>query len=646
MAELRIQENAPVSLPDEAQAASRKSGEGYGREIVIALISGLSLLASFALPTAAGLTWPLIAGWPLDPAWIAVLLCGLPIIKEAAEAMVESFDVKAGLLISLALFAAVAVKEIFAAGEVAFLMMLGELLEERTVRRSKAGLERLLGLSPQMARLIENGTEKMVPASEVKAGQMLQVRPGETIPVDGVVVRGETAVDQSAITGESLPVDRLPGDPVVSGGINRYGAVDIKASRVGADSSLARLIRLVEEADNKKAQLARTADHWATVIVPLALVLALAVGLATGDIIRAVSILIVFCPCGLVLATPTAIMAAIGAATRKGVLIRSGEALEHLGSVTHMVFDKTGTLTSGELKLDRVKALSGPEDELLRLAAGVESQSEHPLGRAVVKAARERKMECPAGENFTMEPGLGVRATVGGRKIMAGRRIFMERHDLNISEEALAAENELLEAGDAVVWLAEEGKVLGLLGLADTIRAESGDIVARIRATGLKTVLLTGDHEKAARNVAGRLGFDQVKFGLLPEDKVAEIQALQDQGHSVAMAGDGLNDAPALKTATVGLAMGDIGSDATIEAADVVLLSGNISAVAYLIKLARKTLGTIKLNIALAMGINIVAVVLAAAGVMGPVLSALVHNLGAIVVVLNATALFNYKFAD
>lgn len=626
----------PLVAPGMAQTTS------YKREFVMAVISGLSLLISF-ITSYAALSLPQIAGWPLDPAWIAVLLCGLPIIKNAATAMVESFDVKAGLLISLALIAAISIKEIFAAGEVSFLMMLGELLEERTVRKSKAGLERLVNLSPQMARVIEGGLEKMIPASAVKAGQILRVRPGETIPVDGVIVKGETAVDQSAITGESLPVDRLPGDKVMSGGLNRFGAVEVKALRVGADSSLSRLIKLVAEADNNKAKLARTADRWATVIVPAAIVLAVTVGLATADIIRAVSILIVFCPCGLVLATPTAIMAAIGAATSRGVLVRSGEALENLGSVTLMAFDKTGTLTKGELRLDRVKSFEPTEDQLLSLAAAVEAQSEHPLGQAVVRAAREKELGISSSECFVMEPGLGVRAVVDGREILAGRRVFMERHDCQLDAEMLAAENELLEAGDAVIWLASGNRPLGLLGLTDTIRPESLEIIHDIKATGVRVLLLTGDHEKAARQVAGQLGFDEVKFGLLPEGKVREIKALMDQGHSVAMAGDGLNDAPALKTARVGLAMGDVGSDAAIEAADVALLSGNLRAVPYLIRLARKTLSTIRLNIALAMGINIVAVILAATGVIGPVLSALVHNLGAIVVVLNATCLYNFQ---
>jgi len=614
----------------------------FRNEMVMVVISGLSLALSFGL-SYFDFSLPQVAGWPLDPAWLAVILCGAPIIKEASVAMYESFDVKAGLLISLALIAAVAIKEIFAAGEVAFLMMLGEMLEERTVRRSRAGLDRLLNLSPQMARVLVESEEKMVPVAEVRAGQLIRVRPGETIPVDGVITKGETAVDQSAITGESAPVDLLPGDQVLSGGLNRFGAFEFEASRVGADSSLARLIRLVEEADSKKAKLARTADRWATVIVPMALVLALGVGLYTGDVIRAVSILIVFCPCGLVLATPTAVVAAIGAATKRGALIRSGEALERLGSVTHMAFDKTGTLTTGELKLGGLKAFGLPENELLSLAGAVESQSEHPLGQAVVRAARQRGLELPANESFRMEPGLGVTAEVDGRKILAGRRIFLEKNNLNPDPDMLKTETELLEAGETVIWLAAEDQILGLIGLTDTLRPESAEMIGDIKKAGVKVVLLTGDHQKAADRVAGQLGIDVCRSGLLPDGKVQAIEELQAQGFKVAMAGDGLNDAPALKTASVGLAMGDIGSDVTIEAADVALLSGQLRPVPYLMRLSRRTLSTIRFNIAMAMGINLVAVVLAALGLMGPVLSALVHNLGAVLVVLNATRLYNYR---
>ncbi|KXS56492.1 MAG: hypothetical protein AMR96_02310 [Candidatus Adiutrix intracellularis] len=612
------------------------------REFIIALLSGLSLAISLILSNFREL--PLILGWPLDPAWVAVLLCGVPIIRAAARAIIESFDIKAGLLIALALIAAVAVREIFAAGEVAFLMTLGELLEERTVRRSWAGLDRLLNIAPKLARVVTAAREEeMIPISKVKSGQLIRVRPGETVPVDGVVVSGQTAVDQSAITGESVPVDLLPGDSVLGGGLNRFGAFDLKATRVGEDSSLARLVRLVSEAGSHKAKLARVADRWATAIVPLAIILAVGVGLVTDDLIRTVSILIVFCPCGLVLATPTAVVAAIGAATKRGVLIRSGEALENLGLVTHMAFDKTGTLTLGKLKLERVKDFGFSEDYLITLAAAAESQSEHPLGQAVVRAARNRGLTFPDCENFSMEPGLGVSCTVGGHEVLAGRKILLTRHNLTLLPEMESAEAEFLAAGLTIVWLAEAGRIKGLLGLADTIRPEGRATVEAIKKEGLKLILLTGDQAQVATRVAGYLGLEEVQAGLWPDDKVWAIEMIQKSGVKLAMVGDGLNDAAALKTAAVGLAMGDIASDVTLEAADVVLFSGDLGAVPYLLRLSRRTLKIIRFNIAMAMGINLAAVVLAATGLMGPVLSALVHNLGAVLVVLNAIRLYNFK---
>ncbi len=639
----RVHPEAPgdICVPCAADCRSEDEAPGLG-ELPALIVSGLSLAASFALNYFA-VALPTVYGWPLDPAWLAVLLGGIPIVREAVRGLVESFDVKAGLLIALALIAAVAIQEIFAAGEVAFLMRLGEILEARTVRRSRAGLDRLLSLSPKMARVVEGDEERMVPVPEVRVDQLIRVRPGEMVPVDGLVVRGRTAVDQSAITGESVPVDLGPGDEVPSGALNRFGAFEIRASRVGADSSLARLIRLVEEADSRKAKIARLADRWATVIVPAALALAVAVGLATGDVIRAVSILIVFCPCGLVLATPTAVAAAIGAATRRGVLVRSGEALERLGAVTHMAFDKTGTLTRGELRLAGLAPFEGAGDDFLALAAAAEAQSEHPLGQAVVRAAREQNLAFSASDHFTMEPGLGIVAGVGGRTIRAGRPAFLEKFGLTPTPAMRGEEEKMLAAGQTVIWLAEDGRIRGLLGLADTIRPESRETVAALKEVGLQVILLTGDNEKAAASVAGGLGIDEVRSGLLPGDKVAAIRALQSQGRLVAMAGDGLNDAPALKTASVGLALGGIGSEVTLEAAEVVLLGGSLQPVPFLLKLSRRTLSTIKVNIAMALGINAAAVILASMGIMGPVLSALVHNLGAVLVVINATRLYHFQ---
>ena len=347
------------------------------RSILFLIVSGISLLVSFLEPE----------GVVFDTAWIAIILCGIPIIKEATEGLVTRFDIKADVLVSLALIASVIIGEIFAAGEVAFIMQIGSLLEELTVARARAGIEKLVHLTPLTARKILNGQEIILPAKEVAVNDILRVLPGETIPVDGVILSGETSVNQAVMTGESLPVDKGPGDEVSSGTVNQFGSFDMKASRVGEDSSIWRMIRLVQSADAGKARIVRLADRWATWIVVIALTAAALTWLISGQIIRAVTILVVFCPCALVLATPTAIMAAIGNATKHGFLVREGDALERLAQISKVAFDKTGTLTYGKPQVAAVESFSPDisEEKLYRLAAETELRSEHPLGKAVKK---------------------------------------------------------------------------------------------------------------------------------------------------------------------------------------------------------------------------------------------------------------------
>ena len=354
---------------------------GLKREITCLIIGGISLLVSLfdILPL------------PFDAAWAAIILCGVPIILEAVVGLVTAFDIKADVLVSLALIASVITGEDFAAGEVAFIMQLGALLEDLTVAKARAGIERLVQLTPQTARLVDtSGHEDIIPAQEVRVGDVLRVLPGESVPADGVILSGETSVDQSVMTGESLPVDKSPGDEVSSGTVNRFGSFDMRATRVGEDSSIQRMVRLVQSADAGKAKIVGIADRWATWIVVIALSAAAITWAVTGEIIRAVTILVVFCPCALVLATPTAIMAAIGNATKHGFLVREGDALERLASVGYVCFDKTGTLTRGELRVQAVRSFI-PEltdDELFSLAAGAESRSEHPIDRAIVQIGR------------------------------------------------------------------------------------------------------------------------------------------------------------------------------------------------------------------------------------------------------------------
>ena len=405
------------------------------RSILFLVISGISLLISFLEPENAA----------FDSAWIAIVLCGIPIIIEAVEGLVTRFDIKADVLVSLALIASVIIGEIFAAGEVAFIMQIGSLLEELTVAKARAGIEKLVHLTPLTARKIQNEKEEIIPAREVAVGDLLRVLPGETIPVDGVILSGETSVNQAVMTGESLPVDKGPGDEVSSGTVNQFGSFDMKASRVGEDSSIQRMIRLVRSADAEKAKIVRLADRWATWIVVIALTAAALTWLISGEIIRSVTILVVFCPCALVLATPTAIMAAIGQATRKGIIIKSGESLEKMGKVDTIAFDKTGTLTYGKPEVSDVMVLDGniSREGLLCLACSAERKSEHPLARALMEYASRQEIEIMEPEAFYMSAGRGIRAIIEEREVLCGNNAMMEEYGVSDEDAAEMYEEEL-----------------------------------------------------------------------------------------------------------------------------------------------------------------------------------------------------------
>ena len=597
---------------------------GTKKDIAFLVVSGLSLLVSMLFPGAL----------PVDPAWVAIILCGLPIIVEATIGMVTAFDVKADLLVSLALIAAVCIGEDFAAGEVAFIMQLGGLLEELTVANARAGIEKLVHLTPQTARVLRDGAETVIPAEEVRLGDRIRVLPGETVPVDGVILSGATSINQAVMTGESLPVDKAEGDEVSSGTVNQFGTFEMEATKVGEDSSIQRMIRLVQSADAGKAKIVGLADRWATWIVVGALSAAALTWLITGEIIRSVTILVVFCPCSLVLATPTAIMAAIGNATRHGFLVREGDALERLAKVTKITFDKTGTLTCGTPQVTAVHTLSDyTEEEVYSLAAAVEQHSEHPLGKAVVRGWAKRS-QLPTPQDFRMTPGLGVSATVEGKHIQAGSQKLIAA----VPEEAKA----YIQTGTTVIYVLVEEALAGFLVLSDTLRAESRRMIAAIQTQNAETVLLTGDNQMAAQHIASRLGIREVHAQCLPEDKLRHIGAAQSQGAAVCMIGDGVNDAPALKKADVGIAMGGVGSDIAVDAADIALVDDDIKELPHLLSLSRRMMGTIRLNLTFSMALNFLAITLAITGALGPVVGALVHNAGSVLVIINSALLLRW----
>ncbi len=610
--------------------------EEENRTICYTVISGIALLLSFF-----HVHFKYI---PVDIAWIAIILCGFPIIKEAFIGLIYEFDIKADVLVAMALIASVFIGEIFAAGEVAFIMTIGALLEERTVRKAREGIEKLVAISPRTARVLRDGIETIIPAEEVQVGDILRVLAGEIIAADGVITSGQTSINQSVITGESLPVDKAAGDEVSSGTVNQFGTFEMKATKVGEDSSLQRMIRLVEQADANKAPIVSLTDRWATWIVVIALSSAIITWLVTGEIIRAVTILVVFCPCALVLATPTAIMAGIGNATKFGILIRTGDALERLSKIKRIAFDKTGTLTYGKPEVIAVKSFSSGirEDGLLALTASAEQHSEHPLGRAILSYAKN-KVELFKPENFVLLPGRGVGATVGDRPVIAGNKELFVEKGIVLSGEITGSAQKYIDDGCTVIFVGVDNEPAGFIALSDTLRSDAKNMVERIHSLGVNTLLLTGDNSYAAGHMAQLVGIGDVKPEQLPEDKMKAITFYQNHNEPVCMVGDGVNDAPALKTAHVGVAMGGIGSDIAVEAADVALVSDDIQRIPYLMKLSQKTMKTIKLNVALSMGLNFVAIILAITGILNPVLGALVHNAGSVAVILNSAVLLNLK---
>ncbi len=609
---------------------------GVRKDIALLVISGAALLISIFR----------ILPLPFDAAWVAVFLCGIPIVLEAVIGLVTEFDIKADVLVSIALIASLCIGEDFAAGEVAFIMQLGALLEDLTVAKARDGIEKLVHLTPQNAKVIRNGAETVIPAKEVEAGDILRVLPGETIPADGVILSGQTSINQAVMTGESLPVDKAEGDEVSSGTVNQFGSFEMRAVKVGEDSSIRRMIRLVQSADAGKAKIVRLADRWATWIVAIALLAALVTWLVTGMMIRAVTILVVFCPCALVLATPTAIMAAIGNATRHGFLVREGDALERLAAVKRVAFDKTGTLTYGMSQVTAVRSVDGEdmEDMLYLYAASAEQLSEHPLGKAVLRCFRQASSaELFPPEQFQMLPGRGVSALINGREILAGNEGLLSEQGIALSESVCMDAKQYLDKGSTVIYIAADERLAGYMVLSDTVRTESGRMVFELFSLGVVPVLLTGDHKNAADAIAGKLHINETHAGCLPKDKLEIIGSYQKRKEPVCMIGDGVNDAPALKRADVGIAMGGVGSDIAVDAADIVLVDDEIKELPHLLALSKRMMVTIKCNLSFSMGLNFLAIILAISGILNPVVGALVHNAGSVLVIINSALLLKWK---
>ena len=587
--------------------------------------------------------------FPFEPSWITVIICGFPLVYLSIRRIVYNkgiSKISSALLISMAMFAAIAIGDIFAAGEVAFIMALGALLEESTTERAKKGLKKLISLAPVKGRKIQDNKEMMVPVESIQSGDYLRILPGETIPVDGRIINGETTVDQSIMTGESIPVDKIIDDDVFGGTINCFGAIDIIATKVGEDSSIQKMIQLIKNAEQKQAPIQRIADIVASRLVPIALMIACIGYLITGNIIVGVTVLVVFCPCALVLATPTAVMAAIGQATKHGVIIKSGEILETMGKVDTMAFDKTGTLTHGQLSVQSILVVDTDysEVDILQLAASAEAKSEHPIGKAIVSHAIHQDLQILATTSFTMSVGRGIIAVINGVTLYCGHERFLEENNIIVDERVQQNVNTYRSEGKVSIIIADKDHIIGIIALSDTMRRDTADMLSAVSSLAMKTVLLTGDSKETATYIGKKAGISEIHAELLPGEKMRIIEELQGKHHKVCMVGDGINDAPAMKTADVSIAMGSIGSDIAIETADIALMSEDLSKIPYIKRLSDATIRTIKFSIALSMAINCIAIILSLLEVLTPTTGALVHNVGSCLVVLIAARLYDRKF--
>ena len=575
---------------------------------------------------------------------ISAVVGGWPVFMLAVGNILRDFDLTAGVMVSVAMIAALVVGEYGAMALVAFMMVIGEALEDFTREKADQALKELNELVPAMVTLRMDGVDTEVPISQVRKRDIVLVRPGGRVPVDGVIVEGDASVDQSSITGESMPIDKGVGGNVFAGTIVSSGAISIEVEAVCETTNLGKMIHLVEEAQSTQAPVQRIANRYAQFFAPVSIMIAGITWLVTGEPLRGVTMLVAICPCALVLATPTAVVAAIGNTARNGVLVKHGTAMEQVGKVDIVAFDKTGTVTFGEPVVTGVFPLNGyTEDDLLRVTASAERSSEHPLARAIIKEAYAREIELSTPENFEAIAGHGISASVDGKAVSIGEKMLGQKKIQLNGDESGVIESSKAE-GYTVIPVAVDGTVAGYINVADTVRPESKKAIDDLRKLGIsRTLLITGDSETVGEKVGAELGVTETYTEVLPERKLEIIRELQAEGHKVAYIGDGVNDAPALAAADVGIAMGSIGTAVAMETADVVLLTDEIGQVPYLIELSQATMANIKTNIAVSMTIVLGTVAVSALGMIGPVIGAIMHEVAAVPVIANAATLIGWK---
>ena len=566
-------------------------------------------------------------------------LNGIPIIMGAVKGLARR-KVNVDELVSLAIIASLIRGDFLAAAIVSFVMVLGGLIEEVTSGSARKAIEALVEIAPDTATVLVDGAAKTVSLGEVRAGDRLLIKPGERIPVDGTVCKGVSAVDESSMTGEPIPCAKTTGDTVYAGTLNQNGVIEVAAAKVGAETTLGKVIKLVSEAEAHKPETVRVIDQYARWFTPAILTCAVLVWAYTGAADRAIAVLIVGCPCALILAAPTAIVAAIGRAAQSGILVKGGRYLEAAGQADVILFDKTGTLTEGNPRIDDIFPMEGiPTEHLLSRAASVEQDSTHPLARAVLRAAHYAKVRVLEAEQMFTEIGLGVRAMVDGALVEVGN-VYVGGSMADVSPALRQRIEAFKERGATPLVVYQDKQPLGVLSVADPIRPRAKEMVEQLRALGVRRLgVLSGDHEKSARLVAEAIGLDQAWPNLRPQDKLRVIQDFQSAGNVVMFVGDGINDAPALATANVGIAMGAAGTDVALETADIALMHDDILKLPFLIRLSRRMVKIIKLNIGFGLVFNGLAVGASASGALTPIKGALVHNFGSILVVLVAASL-------
>jgi heavy metal translocating P-type ATPase len=574
-----------------------------------------------------------------------MVLGGAYVTYGTVLATLETKRITAGLLVVIALFGSAYVGEYLAAAIVALMMIGGEVLEEMTLEKTRNAVRELIRLAPEHATVLSDGDWVQIHTSAIRPGDRVLVRPGERIPVDGTVVAGQAAVNQANLTGESLPVDKDSGEQAFVGTVVESGSLEIKAERVGSDTTLGRIIQVVYQAQERKGATQKVADRFAQYFTPAILLLTVAVWLVTQDLMRVAAVLVIACPCALVLATPTAVVAAVGNAAKRGVMIKGGIILETAGRVDTVILDKTGTLTRGRPEVVDTRVLgAGSLDEVLSLAAAAEERSEHPIAREVVRHVRQSGRRWEAPSDFRQLPGVGVEAQVAGQLVQVGnRRLLNQLGSAGAHARTYIDEQEGL--GRTALVIVVDGKLEGGIAVSDTLRPEAGRAIAALRSIGIEeVVMLTGDNEAAATSMATQAGLTSFRAQLLPEDKMRVVAEYRSRGRVVAMVGDGVNDAPALVSADVGIAMGAAGTDVAIESAGIALMGDDLGMLAEIFALSRRTLGTIKQNIwGFAVVVNLAGIALASTGLLSPIGAAVVHNGASVFVVLNSARLLTYR---